>query len=199
MNREFSYDVSIYDIEWKNLQTQILAPCNCTSLFTNAGDARSKGAELSTQWQPLSATLIGTSIALNDAVLTQPFPAASLITAYPGERLPYSSRFTGNISVEQTFPLAGSLAGVAGGTLSYVGSRENLFTFAGSGQMRGQLPAYAEANLHVGLKRGSWQVNLYANNVADRRGVLNDNSVPGFPFVQYIVPRTVGLSIWTTF
>ena len=197
MAETFSYDVSIYDIEWKNIQTQVLAPCNCVTIFTNAGGARSKGAELSTEWRPLSRTLVSASIALNDAVLTQAFPATSLIAAAPGDRLPNSSRFTANSSVEQTFPLADSLTGIVGGTLSYVGNRETLFV--GAGQTRDQMPGYAEANLHVGLKHGSWQLNSYANNVANRRGILNDSSVPGFPFIQYIVPRTVGLSVWKTF
>lgn len=192
-----AYDVSIYDIEWKNIQTQVLAPCECVSLFTNAGGARSKGAEFETQWRPLRGTLLSGSIAVDDAVLTQAFPATSLLSASAGDRLPYSARFLGNVSLEQTVPVTASLTGVAGGTLSYVGNRENIFS--GAGQPRDVLPSYAEANLHVALRRGSWELNLYANNVTNRRGVINDSSVPPFPFIQYIVPRTVGLSVWKTF
>jgi len=45
-------------------------------------------------------------IALDDVVLTEDLPPASTAYGRAGDRLPYSSRFSGNLSLSQEFPLA---------------------------------------------------------------------------------------------
>jgi outer membrane receptor protein involved in Fe transport len=113
--------------------------------------------------------------------------------------LPFTARFSGNFSLEQDFPLASQLTGFVGGSVSYVGDREDDFGTTLLPQ-RQDLPGFARIDLRAGTKYESWTANLYVTNLADKRGLLSGGlqDAPPFAFI-YIQPRTVGLSIVRTF
>jgi len=136
-------------------------------------------------------------VAWDDAVLTEAFPTNSTVFGISGDRLPYSSRHSGNVSLQQDFHLSSRMAGFVGGMVSYVGDREGEFRPTAQRQ---DLPAYTKLDLRAGARYDSWTVNFFVNNVTDQRGVLYGGlgANPPFGFV-YIQPRTVGLSISTTF
>lgn len=199
--RLLSVDASLYYIDWKDIQISLVDPTSGISFIGNGSRAKSQGLELSVVLRPLTGMTLATWVAWDEAVLTRAFPSTSSAYGAEGDRLPYSSRFSGNISLQQDFPLSSQLTGFVGGTVSYVGDRESEFAqvFTGSTQ-RQNLPAYAKADLRAGARYESWTVNLFINNVADRRGLLSGGlgSYPPFAF-QYIQPRTVGLSVAKTF
>jgi iron complex outermembrane receptor protein len=66
---------------------------------------------------------------------------------------------------------------------------------------RTYLPAYAKTDVHAGLRYGTWSVDLFGNNLADRRGILTRGQDTGGPpySVTYIQPRTVGLNVTKSF
>src|SRR5262249_10346256 len=114
-----------------------------------------------------------------------------------GDRLPYSSRISGNLSLQQDFPISGNVTGFVGGMLSYVGNRKGAFTGSADRQ---DLAGYAKIDLRTGIRYGTWTGNLFINNAADRRGVITGGmgEFPSFAFT-YIQPRTVGLSLAKSF
>jgi outer membrane receptor protein involved in Fe transport len=192
--RTLSFDASVYSIDWKDIQ--LLLNPTFGSYYANAGSARSQGIELSMEARPLASLTIAAWVAWNDAELTEDFPATSSVYGASGDRLPYSSRFSGNISLDQEFPLTGGATGFAGGTLSYTGARQDVFT-ASALQPRNVFPAYAKTDLHAGVKYEDWTASLFINNAADRRGVIASGLVPGT--VGYVQPRTVGLALAKSF
>jgi outer membrane receptor protein involved in Fe transport len=201
LEHRLSIDVSLFYIDWSNFQILFLVPENTAVGFVgNGSKAKSQGAELSVELQPLTGLKVAAWAAWDDAVLTRALPAASAGHGLPGDRLPYSSDFSGNLSLEQTFRIADGVTGFAGATVSYVGMREGEFVSAfGDSTQRQNLPAYAKFDLRAGTKYDSWTVNLFADNVADRRGVIAGGlgSYPPFGFF-YIRPRTVGVSVVKT-
>jgi iron complex outermembrane receptor protein len=46
-DRRLSFDASMYDIDWKDIQLAVTLPSNGLLFYTNAGDAKSQGVELS--------------------------------------------------------------------------------------------------------------------------------------------------------
>jgi iron complex outermembrane recepter protein len=130
--------------------------------------------------------------AYNNAALIQAFPATSTAFGRRGDRLPFSSRVSGNVGIDQEFPLTGNIRGFAGGSVSYVGDRQGVFTSTANRQ---NFPSYARTDLRAGLKRHSWTVNLFINNAADRRAALNGGIGTLSPIAfNYIQPRTIGIS-----
>lgn len=193
LDRTLSFDTSVYYIDWSNVQITLQAPT--TSYISNAGRAKSQGVEFSVESRPAQGLTIAAWLTWADAELKQGFPANSPTQGNPGDPLPYSSRFSGNLSIEKEFPVTGELKGFVGGTVAYVGNRLGEFAPAGP-PPRQDYPAYSQTNLHAGVRFDTWTVRAYCNNVWDKRALLGGGlgSYPpyGFTFIQ---PRTVGLSI----
>jgi iron complex outermembrane recepter protein len=189
-----SFDTSVYYIDWNKIQLSALTPLDQT-YYVNGSKAKSEGIEFSTQLRPTQGLVISTWVAWDEAQLTRDLPSNAAIYATAGDRLPYSSRFSGNVSVDESFALPGALTGMIGGAVSYVGDREGMFTSTAASP-RAYLPSYAKTDLHAGVKYQAWTVNLFANNVTDRRGVLDTDQ----SLLTYIIPpRVIGISVMRTF
>lgn len=195
LDHKLSVDASLYYIDWKNLQITLLGPSPTFISYTgNASDAKSEGVEISGEAMPLQGLTIDGWLAYDDAVLTKAFPANSQDYGVPGNRLPYSSPFSANGSVEQDFSLWGGAKGFVGATASFVGNRKGTFYPAGS--PRQTYPSYTKTDLRAGVVVNSWTANLFVNNVADVRGLTGGglDNLPQYGFF-IIQPRTIGLNI----
>lgn len=197
LDHRLSLDASAYYIDWTRIQVQLLNPANERNYYANGGSAKSQGIELSLESRPLTGLRIAAWVALDDAVLTENFPANSTAYGLSGDKLPLSSRLSGNVTVDEEFPIMNGVTGFVGGALSYIGNRLGDFE---STPERQYLPAYAKTDLRAGAKYDAWTANLYVNNLADKQGVLGGGigTYPPFAFT-YIQPRTVGLSLSRTF
>jgi iron complex outermembrane receptor protein len=197
LDHKISIDTSLYYIDWKDIQLQLVAACGCAQYYTNASRAKSQGLEISVEARPSTGWTIATWIAISDAALTQGFPADSIAYGAPGDRLPYASRFTGSSSVDREFEIASRVQGFIGGSINYVGAREGVFTASPERQVFG---GYARTDLRAGIKRDLWTLSAFVNNVTDKRGALSGGVGSYYPNgITYIQPRTAGLSVSRTF
>jgi len=199
-DHRLTLDASIYYVDWHNLQLDVYEfP---VSYYENAGRAKSEGVEWSLQAKPARGTDIAISGAVNVAELTEDLPPLSAVYGVAGNRLPFSSRFSGSVSVEQDLLRVGDATGFIGASASYVGLRYGEFQYSAA-VPRFTYPAYTLVNAHAGVRCQSWMVNLFVNNIGNKRGILGgdlagtlDNT--GY-FAQIVQPRTVGVSIATHF
>lgn len=199
LNRLLSVDASVYYINWKDIQLLILAPVSGANYYTNGSRAKSQGVELSTELRPLQHLRIGAWVAFNDAVLTASLPAGGAGTAVgaSGDRLPASSRVSGNISAEESIPLGTQWTMGLGGDVSYVGDRLGVFT---STEDRQIFPSYVQTNLHANFGYDQWKAALFANNVTNRRGIIAGGLGTYNPVAfEVIQPRTVGFTLSRSF
>jgi iron complex outermembrane receptor protein len=203
LDHVLSLDASIYRIDFTGLIQEFYST-NKLSYLTNAGAARSEGIELNLDAHPLTGLTVSTWVVISDAHLTDipegVIAAETLnggaISTPVGAPLPNSSRFSANVSLDQQFPLSGSITGFAGGTLGYMGEREGVYASTG----RQIYPGYAKTDLRVGAKMNSWKANLYVNNLADRRGIVSGDDQANIPYSFYLIqPRTVGVTAARTF
>jgi iron complex outermembrane receptor protein len=208
LDHRLSIDASVYYIDWKDIQIVLTDPSTGYVFNQNGSRAKSQGIELTVEARPVKGLKIVTWVALNDARLTQDFASGATTVGRDGDRLPFSSRFSGNLSVGDEFPLTAGLTGFVGGSISYFSNREDNFPgtppFGAPIPPRVQLGPYAKTNLHAGVTFGSWTGRLYVNNVTDRRaplisglalGVLGDTET-SFTDIQ---PREIGFSLSKTF
>jgi outer membrane receptor protein involved in Fe transport len=199
LGRALSYDVSVYYIDWKDIQLGLLAP-NGFPYSGNAGNAKSKGVELSLESRPTDGLTLSGWIAWNDATLKEGFPAGAKAYAVAGDRLPYSSRWSGKLSADANFPLTDTINWFGGASLTYVGERLAEFVpSAADAALRQKYPAYVQADLNLGIEVGQWRLTGFVNNVTDRRGLVGGgfaNPTTANPnWLTYTQPRTIGLSI----
>jgi iron complex outermembrane recepter protein len=193
-----TFDAAAYYIAWKRVQIALVGP---TGVYdANAGDAKSQGLEFSVKARPTQGLTLSAEVALNDAELTQNLPAASTAIGSAGDRLPYSSPFSGSVSVDQDIALVSQWTGFLGTSFSYVGARESEFATDPS-VPRIRYPAYTDIDLRAGTRHETWTVNLFVNNLANQHGVLGGgpNYAESAYDAVYVQPRTLGLSLTKTF
>ncbi len=198
LERVLSFDLSVYRIDWDDVQINLRNPAGTVVYAANAGRAKSDGVELSLESRPLQGLLLSTVASWSAAKLAHDLPASSPVAGLRGDRLPYSSPFSGNFSIDQEFPIGGAVTGFVGGSVGYVGARKGLFRSAA--QVRVTYPSYTQVDLRMGVRFDSWSINAYVNNVADERGILNGGLDANRPtFYTYIQPRTLGVSLGKDF
>jgi iron complex outermembrane receptor protein len=191
-DRRWTLDAAVYHIKHNDIQQGLFSQQANLYYFGNSGSARSDGVELQTEVRPVTGLHLTGWVAWNESKLTD-IPATSALVSYLGQELPFSPKWSGNLSLDQEFPVA-SFTGFAGASVTYIGSREDAFT--GGGQDRLVFPAYTKADLHAGIKQGDWTTRLYANNVANRRGIINGGPSTLIPdSYYYITPRVIGVQI----
>jgi iron complex outermembrane recepter protein len=191
--RRWSLDASVYHIKHNNIQQGLFSQQAQIFYRGNSGSARSDGVEISTELRPVSGLHVTGWVSINDTKLTD-IPASSSLAGYEGQQLPYAPRFSGNLSVDQEFPLVASVTGSVGAGITYIGSRED--AFIGGGSDRLVFPAYAKTDLHLGMSYNDWTARLYANNVTNRRGIINGGPSTLIPYsFYYITPRSIGLQV----
>ena len=199
-DRKLSIDTSVYYIDWKNVQLNLVDPTTLFGYTGNGGRAKSQGVEFSVELRPITGLHISSWVAYDDAKLTDwpagaqaNFEAGTGPYAYSGARLPLSPRFSANLSVDQSIPITDALAAFVGGSLSYVGDRVGVFAFSPDRQY---MPAYAKTDLRTGVDYEQWRANLYVTNAFDRRGLISGGLGTDLPYSFYFIqPRTVGLSL----
>jgi iron complex outermembrane recepter protein len=194
-----SFDASLYYIDWNNIQIQ-LNNANLELFTANAGGARSAGAELAVESHPMRGLTLGGNLAYNDAVLTSDFPPEANGLGKKGDRLPFSSKVTGTLFADTRFDLTQNWQGSAGVSANYVGARRGEFpAFTPS---RINFPSYVQLDLRAGARYGSWSLDLFANNLTDRRGRVGGTgfaSAGSGANIIFIQPRTFGASFGKTF
>jgi outer membrane receptor protein involved in Fe transport len=200
--RQLSLDLSVFEIDWKDIQLQDTDAVSQLTFLTNGGKARSRGIETALQWSPWSGFTIDSSATYTDAVLTEDLPAlanATALSGKSGDRLPFTARFTGNLSAQQTFVLTDRLDAFVGATYTYIGERLSAFKTNGpaASRPRFSLPGYSLFDLRAGFDYDKhWHLDVYARNVANKFGVIaatnrNGTAAPDAVFTQ---PRTLGLT-----
>jgi outer membrane receptor protein involved in Fe transport len=194
----FSFDASVYYIDWKNIQLAFIDPAIGFSFNANGSRAKSQGVELSTETRPFKGFSISAWVAFDDAELTEPFPPASALYGASGDRLPFSSKFSGNLAANDEFPIANNVSGFAGASVAYVGNRVGNFTSPPpTVPPRQYYPAYAKTDIHGGIKYDAWTATVYVNNLTDRRGLLYGGlgTVPNPSSFEILQPRTAGFNL----
>jgi len=192
-DRTISYDASVYYIDWKDIQVTLFNPDFGVTYQDNAGGAYSRGAELSVEARPLRGLTVSAWVSYNDAKLSRDLPSDSLGFAREGDRLPYSSRISGNLSIDKEFPLWADVGGFVGASLIYVGDRKGAFESAPL--VRSTFPAYVQWNLRSGIKYESWKVDAFVNNLTDKRAIIADGNELSPSLFNYTRPREIGLSL----
>lgn len=188
-------DMGAFYINWNSIQLTARDALD-NQYVVNGGSAVSRGLEFLGTLTPLEGLTLAANFALTDAHLTADAPA--YLYALSGSRLPYSARFTSQVSADYSVPLAANWSGSAGLRYSTVGKRFGDFTRRSS-VPRFELPSYDVLDAHTGVTHGNYTATFYVKNVTNERGMLGDSALTlnglGPYAVTIIQPRTYGISL----
>ncbi|MDQ0462665.1 outer membrane receptor protein involved in Fe transport [Caulobacter ginsengisoli] len=209
LDRRLSLDLSIFDIQWDDIQLVGLAVVSgvTTGITLNGGSAESRGFEWTALARPIQGLTLNFNGAYTDAELTS--DTTSLVGGLNGEPLPYVPKWTASLGGDYEWSV-GEATAFVGASWSYIGERFTDFSPRPSQFEQIRLNSYSTVDLRAGLEQGPWSLEVYAKNVGDERGItaLGTNSsaaaaaTPGGAFgmtAAVIRPRTIGLSLSARF
>lgn len=206
--RILSYDFSTFLIDWNDIQISQIIGENGFTYNGNAGKARSKGVELSLEARPVTGLSVKAWAALIDSKLAENIGSNALFGA-KGDRLPYTSKWSGRFSFDYVAPVTDSVTASFGATLTYVGQRQGEFvnidpeTGLAQPELRQVYPDYATLDLNAGVDIDAFSVKLFIQNVSNKRGVIgggfNNQTTFNPNWFNYTQPRTIGLNVGYSF
>lgn len=192
-DRRFAIDLAAFHIDWDDMI--LFAVRDAVGFRDNAsGGARVRGAELTFTARPTNALTVTAPLAYMDARMRE---ADADLAAAKGERLPGIPEFSASLSADYELPV-GSLQPTLGATLRYVDDRNASFDGSTSNRQY-RIPDYAAVDLRAGITWGVVDAQLYVRNLLDERGQLSAYYVAGLPRLAILQPRTIGISLSTSF
>jgi iron complex outermembrane receptor protein len=185
---KLSLDGAAYITEWNNIQQQIYLPTCGYYVTLNVGDAEIYGGELEASYRLLPNLTLGATASYQHASITS---TNNPSTVAVGQRLidvPYE---TATVSAEYDYPIGDDRSLSVHGDYEWQGRSNGSYIIGNSNYYN---PPYGVLNASVGLETESYEVKLYAKNLA------NDETIIQRPTINTVVegytvrPLTVGVS-----
>jgi outer membrane receptor protein involved in Fe transport len=199
-------EAAFYQIDWHDMQINARTANGAYSFITNAGDARIRGLEFSVMYRPIT----GLELALNgntvDARLTTDQInnniSASSTLGRKGDYIPYTPKFSGDLSAAYRRSLSSALIGMARIDANYAGKSYSTLRTTDPAHLA--MGNYTLVNLRLGLEDGGnrWAAYVFIDNLMNRYAITtaegNVNFWPnGMAFSA--PPRTVGVDFRLNF
>ena len=182
-----SAEIAGYYTPWENIQIGVTS--GGITGFGNGGDAEIRGVEAQASFQVMPQLTVSGAFNYAHGEITRADPGSSLTV---GSSLLGLPRYSGAVNVEYRAPIRGEWQAHGSVLGRYNGSRY------GSAAPLVELPDYTLLDLHAGVGDARYTIDLYVDNVTDKRAQLAAYTGYGnFAFVQR--PRTYGLSLTARF
>ncbi len=193
-------NADVFYIDWKNIQQQVLLSCGF-QFRTNAGAAKSEGAELEVRARPLRDLDISGGIGYQHAVITKAGAGGTESPLQPGDRVYQVPDWTANTSITYTAALNSRFSLVNNLTYSYVGGSKSANNDPFDPRLRSP---YSLLDARVALAFSKYEVALVGKNLGDAHANLADNrsiaaELPGRPRIVTNQPMTFGIEFRSTF
>ena len=188
-------DVAAFYIDWTRIQ--IIERVNNVGVTGNGSSARSEGVEWNTTWTPIEGLSLSFNGAYTDAVLTADAPS---IGGTSGDELAGVPKWSSALDGEYRWQPIDGYSTFAGFTWAYMGERKNGFTTATTPPIgRFSIPSYNTVNLRLGVDHETWEMQVFAKNVGDERGIVNltgPGQIINLGRTETIIqPRTIGVLV----
>jgi len=193
-NNSVRFNGSAYFIEWEDMQVSRFDPQNVSILtfIENSADSEIMGIEGDLTWRATRNLTVYSAFSYNDTELTS-VDAQVIELAPVGSRLPLVPEFQATARVRYDWAPDWQFAD--GAYFQFSGSfTGNSFSSLVAEERREQ-DSYELFNASFGVKKGSWGVELFAENLFDKRAELFINTQDDIPRITTNRPRTVGLNV----
>ena len=201
-DRTFALDLSVYHIDWKNIQ--LLTIINNFGVNINGSSADSDGAEFTATFRPTPGFVTSINGAYTKARLNADAPA--LVGGRKGDRLPFTPPYSVSVNSDYTWGIGGEAEAFVGGSLRFLSAQNADFDgpFRTANGRQRKVPSYDVIDLRAGVDFGRFGIEAFVRNLTDSDGKTSVGSLTasGLPVspngaleTGVIRPRTIGLSI----
>jgi iron complex outermembrane receptor protein len=191
-------DANVYYIKWKNIQQSIRLPTCSFSFISNLGEATGKGADISVVTRPVDSLQLGASVGYNETDYDDEIRGGNgLILKEAGDRIG-GPKWTGSVFGLGETSLTATMEGYLRFDYSFQSSgipqNPNAFGFDPG---LSPLPSTNSLSMRVGVKMASFDVALFANNLAGSSDPLSrshDTAASSLYYAESYKPRTIGVT-----
>ncbi|MDG1904724.1 MAG: TonB-dependent receptor [Arenicella sp.] len=189
------YNATLFHVDWEDTQTSRSFECGF-GFRENVGDVTSNGVEFEVNAQLSDAWAVGLGGSFIDSELGEDVPN---LGALEGDSAPFVPEFSFNASVDYERMITDNVTGFVWANLQHVGERNTEFSLSAPNNRT--MDSYEVVNLRAGIEWDNYQLELYANNALDDRGVIRALGRPPFDpdAAIRLQPRTIGVTFRTHF
>ncbi|MDB5577057.1 MAG: TonB-dependent receptor [Bradyrhizobium sp.] len=204
-NGKLRVDASVFNINWRNIQREVLLAACGGAFITNLGAAQSTGFDASLDWRLSRQLTLSASLGYANARLTQnafgSTPPGGTPTAYgyKGDKIG-GPPWNWTVSGEYDFKLPFYRKGYA--RFDYQHSAPGVpidYKVAGADPTIPSAQATNEISLRAGVRMGGADLSLFVNNLLDEAPILTTSrftTTLSQPYFQSTLrPRTAGMTL----
>ena len=195
LDKRVSVELAAYQIDWKDIQLTAASPNGITYLV-NAGTAKTRGLELTTNFRLTPAWRLGFNTAYTHARLTEDAPS---VFGKAGDAIQGIPSWTAALTTDYSFDAWDGWSPHLGGGYAWTGKRES---GQSSDPLSNRLPSYGLLNMNADVSKGAWTVRAYAKNLADSHANTMLTNVQnaltgqvGYLMANRPQPRTLGIEV----
>jgi iron complex outermembrane receptor protein len=176
---------SLYYISWSNIQvSDFTDDTNALTFIANAGKARVYGAEFEAEARITRDVMVGGTLALVEAQLTEDQPSTNAqFAGHSGDLFPQVPQVSGSLFAQYSRPLTPRLEGFGRVDYSYTGRQGT--QFSPENPIYNVVPAYNLLAVRLGVRADSWEASLFGKNL------LNAYAVNILEEASNLTPRAV--------
>jgi outer membrane receptor protein involved in Fe transport len=176
---------SLYYISWSNIQvSDFTDDTNALTFIANAGKARVYGAEFEAEARITRDVMVGGTLALVEAQLTEDQPSTNAqFAGHSGDLFPNVPQVSGSLFAQYSHPLTARLEGFGRVDYSYTGRQGT--QFSPENPIYNLVPAYNLLAVRLGVRADSWEASLFGKNL------LNAYAVNILEEASNLTPRAV--------
>jgi outer membrane receptor protein involved in Fe transport len=204
-DRKFQFTGAVYQINWSDVQQTInLTTGGCGFSYTdNVGDARSRGFEIETIYNPFDGLSLTAAVGHTDAQLTEDLVTGAddngpIVAAEEGTRLAFVPNWTVSLSGQYDFDLSDTWQGFARAEYLYQGDVKRHLNTPSDDPASLNRDSYGLVNLRFGVMSGGNEFNVFVNNVLDEDSLIYKTYLAFAPGTAYeavrVRPRVIGVS-----
>ena len=178
-------NTSLYYIDWSNIQVSDFTDnTNALTFIANAGKARVYGAELEVEARLTRDFMVGGTLALIKAQLTEDQPSTNAqFAGHAGDSFPNVPQVSGSFFAQYSHPISTAIEGFGRIDYSYTGQQGT--QFSPTNPIYNVIPAYNLLGARVGVRANRWETALFGRNL------LNAYAVNILEEASNLTPRSV--------
>jgi iron complex outermembrane recepter protein len=178
-------NTSLYYIDWSNIQVSDFTDnTNALTFIANAGKARVYGAEFEVEARLTHDFMVGGTLALIEAQLTQDQPSTNAqFAGHAGDLFPNVPQVSGSFFAQYSHPVTETIEGFGRIDYSYTGRQGT--QFSPSNPIYNVIPAYNLLGVRLGVRTNRWESTLFGRNL------LNAYAVNILEQASNLTPRSV--------
>ena len=196
-DNRLSLNVSVYRINWNNIQQDVYLPSAGFDFETNVGRATSTGIEAELKAKVTPDFLLSVSGGFNKAEFAEDVPFLGLDgsgqpNVRKGDAIQGVPRYNARLGGEYQFRGLGGFDSVLRLNAQWTGASHGSLKRSDPDYSR---PSYMTVDGSWGVTVGRWDLALSVKNLTNNHTVLQQPNIQSVNQAYYLRPRTIGLNV----